>query len=88
MWKKFKPPFIPVSDDFWGKSNLKNLASPFDKFIEKKTEETIGGYSYNNLNENNDISDDYGNNNYNENNDEFNNNWYEYFWLIEYNIKL
>ena len=77
--KKFKPPFIPISDDFWGKSNLKNLASPFDKFIEKKTEETIGGYQNDNLNENYDMSDNYGNNNYNENNDEFNNNWYEYF---------
>ena len=77
--KRFKPPFIPISDDFWGKSNLKNLASPFDKFIDKKTEETIGGYSYDNLNEYNDMNDKYGENNYNENNDEFNNNWYEYF---------
>jgi serine/threonine protein kinase len=77
--KRFKPPFIPISDDFWGKPNLKNLASPFDKFIDKKTEETIGGYSYDNLNEYNDMNDKYGENNYNENNDEFNNNWYEYF---------
>ena len=82
--KKFKPPYIPVSADFWGKSNLKNLASPFDKFIEKKNDETFGmnnnNYLYNNIDEFDGGNNIFGNNNYNyEKNDEFNNNWFEYF---------
>ena len=75
--KKFKPPFIPVSDDFWGKSNLKNLASPFDKFIEKKNSENYD--YYNNMKGNEDNENNLGENNYYENNDEFNNKWFEYF---------
>ena len=75
--KKFKPPFVPISDDFWGKSNLKNLASPFDKFIEKKYIESND--IYNNRNDMNEDINNIGDNNYYENNDEFNNNWFEYF---------
>lgn len=75
--KKFKPPFIPVSDDFWGKSNLKNLASPFDKFIEKKNSENYDYYNNMKSYENNE--NNLGENNYYENNDEFNNKWFEYF---------
>ena len=75
--KKFKPPFIPVSDDFWGKSNLKNLASPFDKFIEKKYVESNN--IYNNRNEMDDDMNYLGDNNYYEKNEEFNNKWFEYF---------
>ena len=82
--KKFKPPYIPVSADFWGKSNLKNLASPFDKFIEKKNDETFGmnnnNYLYNNIDEFDGGNNIFRNNTYNyEKNDEFNNNWFEYF---------
>ena len=82
--KKFRPPYVPVSADFWGKSNLKNLASPFDKFIEKKNDETFGihnnKYIYNDIDGVDDENNNFGNNNYNyENNDEFNNNWFEYF---------
>ena len=82
--KKFRSPYVPVSADFWGKSNLKNLASPFDKFIEKKNDETFGinnnKYIYNDIDGVDDENNNFGNNNYNyENNDEFNNNWFEYF---------
>ena len=75
--KKFKPPFIPISDDFWGKSNLKNLASPFDKFIEKKNSENEN--YYNNKKDFDDNEDNVEENNNYENNDEFNNKWFEYF---------
>lgn len=80
--KKFKPPYIPISADFWGKSNLKNLASPFDKFIEKKNDETLGinNNAYNIIYGFDEENNNFGNNNYNyEKNDEFNNNWFEYF---------
>ena len=74
--KKFKPPFLPVSDDFWGKSNLQNLASPFDKFIEKKYLENSNINNDMNINNNN---EDNINNYVDNNNDEFNDNWFEYF---------
>ena len=80
--KKFKPPYIPISADFWGKSNLKNLASPFDKFIEKKNDETLGinNNAFNIIYGFDEENNNFRNNNYNyEKNDEFNNNWFEYF---------
>ena len=72
--KKFKPPYIPVSDDYWEKSNFKNLASPFDQFIEKTYVATGGNDNMYGYNE--DSNNNYENNN---NNEEYNNNWYEYF---------
>ena len=75
--KKFKPPFLPIADDFWEKSNLKNLASPFDKFIEKKFLEA-NDINNNLINDEENINN-YEDNNYYQNNDEFNNNWFEYF---------
>ena len=54
-----------------------------DKFI-KKNDETIGKNNnvYNNVYGFDEDNNNFGNNNYvYENNDEFNNNWFEYFWL-------
>ena len=65
-----------MSDDFWGKSNLQNLASPFDKFIEKKYLENSNINNDMNINNNN---EDNINNYVDNNNDEFNDNWFEYF---------
>ena len=79
--KKFKPPYTPVSEDFWGKSNLKNLESPFNNFIEEKWAEVTGMqmsiYKNKIINEDEDVNN-YNYRNY-EKNEEIMNNWYDYF---------
>ena len=83
--KKLRPFFIPTGEDLGGRVNLKNLASPFDKFIKNEWVETSEMHLLkikNNIND--EIQDQVGQNNdnddlYAENKDEFSINWFDYF---------
>ena len=91
--KKLQPFYIPIKDDLGGRVNLKNLASPFDKFIQNEWVETSEMHllKIRNKNKKNDDMQeqlDFGfkNNNRkeegelnNENKEEFGNNWFDYF---------
>ena len=80
-----RPFFIPTGEDLGGRVNLKNLASPFDKFIKNEWVETSEMHLLkikNNIND--EIQDQVGQNNdnddlYAENKDEFSINWFDYF---------
>ena len=83
--KNLKPFFIPTGEDLGGRVNLKNLASPFDKFIKNEWVETSEMHLLkikNNIND--EIQEQIGQNNdnddfYGENKDEFSINWFDYF---------
>ena len=78
--KKLKAPYIPVSEDFWGKSNLNNLESPFNNFIEEKWAEATGMqlsiYKHKIMNGDDDDNINYRND---DNNNDLINNWFDYF---------
>ena len=89
--KKLEPFYVCEGDNLGGKVNLKNLASPFDKFIKNEWVETTEMHllkmkekqKNGNLleqfdNENTNNQEDGSNNNY-EINEEFSNNWFDYF---------
>ena len=86
--KKLEPFFICGGVDLGGKANLKNLASPFEKFIQNEWVETSEMHLLkiknkqidNNMEE--EFQKEFINNESdmnNENDVEFSNNWYEYF---------
>ena len=89
--KKLEPFYMCEGDNLGGKANLKNLASPFDKFIQNEWVETTEMHllkiknKEKNENMQEQFENDYINNqedgsniNY-EINEEFSNNWFEFF---------
>ena len=89
--KKLKPFYICEGDNLGGKANLKNLASPFDKFIQNEWVETpemhLLKIKNKEMNDNmqEQLDNEFMNNqeegniaNY-EINEEFSNNWFEFF---------
>ena len=83
--KKLVPFYICGGVDLGGKANLKNLASPFDKFIQNEWVETsemhllrIKNKQDFNIQEQNEFINN-EEDKYNENKVEFSNNWFDYF---------